>query len=257
MTYFQFHLCFLLPVIFILWLINRKYRFYRQPKAIGSLLLISLIAFVYTTPWDNYLVKIGVWGYSEGRVLGTLGYVPLEEYAFFILQPLMTGLFLFILMARRQQMNHVTTSKTAGTAHWLGTLLYTYLALGGMLMLQYESTSYLALILVWACPILAIQWTYGGDYLWSNKRVLVIAGGLPTLYLWIADRIAIGLEIWYISERFTTGLHLAGLPIEEAVFFLVTNLLVVQGLMLSVYKWPVFVAYLQKKRLSFAGTQAQ
>ena len=254
MTYFEFHLCFLLPVILLLWLAGRKHQFNSQPKAIWSLLIIATIAFVYTTPWDNYLVKTGIWGYSDGRVLGKIGYVPIEEYAFFILQPLLTGLFLYYLMARQYGSSSSNPPHNSGTAHWIGTLVYTYLALGGMLLLQFEATRYLALILVWACPILAVQWTYGGDYLWGNKRLLSLACGLPTLYLWIADRIAIELEIWFISERFTTGLHLAGLPIEEAIFFLATNLLVVQGLMLSVYKWPAFEAYIRRRRFLFSSS---
>ena len=46
---------------------------------------------------------------------------------------------------------------------------------------------------------------------------------VPSAYLWVADRIAIGLEIWTISERYTTGLAIAGLPVEEAAFFVVMN----------------------------------
>ena len=55
--------------------------------------VVLLLAFAYTTPWDNYLVFREVWGYPPGRVLATIGYVPVEEYAFFLLQPIMTGLF--------------------------------------------------------------------------------------------------------------------------------------------------------------------
>ena len=246
MTYFQFHLVFLLPPLFLLWWYGRKHAFLSSAKAIWSLVVITIIAFVYTTPWDNFLVLNGVWGYGEGRVLGTLGYVPVEEYIFFILQPLLTGLWLYRFLPVNPQPAQV--SRYAGTAHWMGTLVYTYLSLVGLLMLQYESTYYMALILVWACPVLAFQWAYGGDHLWTNKSTFLWAVMLPTLYLWLADRLAIGMGIWYISEQFTTGFHLFGLPIEEALFFLITNLLVVQGLMLSVHKWDAFGAYFQRKR---------
>jgi hypothetical protein len=50
--------------------------------------------------------------------------------------------------------------------------------------------------------------------------------------LWIADRIAIGNGIWHIAESYTTGLNLFGLPFEEATFFLVTNVLITQGVLL-------------------------
>jgi lycopene beta-cyclase len=65
----------------------------RRPLRALALALHAVIAFVYTTPWDNYLVYREVWGYPPGRVLGTIGYVPVEEYAFFVIQTLATGLF--------------------------------------------------------------------------------------------------------------------------------------------------------------------
>jgi hypothetical protein len=48
----------------------------------------------------------------------------------------------------------------------------------------------------------------------------------------VIDRIAIGNGIWTISETYTTGLGLLGLPLEEMAFFVVTNCFVVQGLVL-------------------------
>ena len=49
--------------------------------------------------------------------------------------------------------------------------------------------------------------------------------------------VSISLGLWTISPETTVGIAPFGLPIEEAVFFLVTNLLVVQGLVL--YWWLV------------------
>jgi lycopene cyclase domain-containing protein len=47
--------------------------------------ILATVAFVWTTPWDNYLVKSGVWGYGNNdRVLYVIGFVPVEEYCFFI-----------------------------------------------------------------------------------------------------------------------------------------------------------------------------
>ncbi|MEP7288663.1 MAG: lycopene cyclase domain-containing protein [Chloroflexota bacterium] len=65
------------------------------------LLALAVIAIVYTTPWDNYLVASGVWYYDPKLVFNiTLGYVPLEEYLFFILQSFLTGIFAFWLWQR-------------------------------------------------------------------------------------------------------------------------------------------------------------
>jgi hypothetical protein len=37
---------------------------------------------------------------------------------------------------------------------------------------------------------------------------------------------------WSISESFATGMYLFRLPVEEALFFLVTNIMVVWGILL-------------------------
>ena len=53
-----------------------------------------------------------------------------------------------------------------------------------------------------------------------------------SVYLWVTDSIAISDGIWWISEEYTTGVELPilpNVPIEEATFFVVTNLMCVQG----------------------------
>ena len=91
---------------------------------------------------------------------------------------------------------------------------------------------YLGLILAWACPVLAGMWGLSGRRFWRHRRLLALAVVPPTLYLWIADRAALGLGIWAIADATRTGFALLGLPVEEALFFLVTNALVVQGLLM-------------------------
>ena len=230
MSYFAFHLIFTLPPILMLALVQR------QPlagvggiRALAALPLIALMALVYTTPWDNYLIWRDVWHYGRERVVGTIGYVPVEEYLFFLLQPIFTGLWLYWLMAQKDepiQHQPSTIVRVTGTGFWVA------LSIAGALMLRWNSGVYLGLILVWAGPVLALQWVIGATQLWAKKRIWLNGTLIPTLYLWIADRIAIGQGIWSISDTYTTGLNLFGLPLEEATFFLVTNLLVVQGLLL-------------------------
>ena len=230
MSYFTFHFIFTLPPILLLALVQR------QPLAgIGGLRawlglpLIALLALVYTTPWDNYLIWRDVWHYGTERVVGTLGYVPVEEYLFFLLQPILTGLWLYWLLPRTSE--PVKQENSAGVRA-SGIVFWVVLSIAGALMLKWDSGIYLGLILVWAGPILALQWIVGATQLWATKGTWFTGTLVPTLYLWIADRVAIGQGIWSISDVYTTGLDLFGLPIEEATFFLVTNLLVVQGLLL-------------------------
>ncbi|HZJ53604.1 MAG TPA: lycopene cyclase domain-containing protein [Myxococcaceae bacterium] len=58
-----------------------------------GLVLLLLVAYLTTAPWDNVAVKHGLWSFPEGKTWGIrLGYLPLEEYLFFGLQTLLTGL---------------------------------------------------------------------------------------------------------------------------------------------------------------------
>lgn len=243
MTYLVFHLIFTLPPIGLLALSQR------QPLAgIGGfrawlgLLLIVFLAVVYTTPWDNYLVWREVWSYGRDRVLGVIGYVPIEEYLFFVLQPILTGLWLYWLLS--QQRLSLDTEPN-NWAKIVGAIVWGALSIAGAWMLQQPAGVYLGLILAWAGPILALQWAIGGGVLWAAKRVWFVGMLVPTLYLWVADRIAIGQGIWEISEFYTTGVKLFGLPMEEATFFWVTNLLVVQGLLLVLLLGRVPASQLQ------------
>ena len=225
MTYLQFHAVFIVPPLLVLaWLSwGRTGR-----RASWSLVAVALLALVWTTPWDNYLVWRGVWDYSPGRVMGTIGYVPVEEYLFFVLQPLLTGLFLLRWMDGAR----VDPSPLPSSVRWTGTAIYGMMAVAGFLLLRSERGTYMGLILAWAMPVLAGQWAYAADALWRRRRALIAVTALSTVYLWIADAVAIKLGIWRIAERFTLGIGIGWLPIEEMTFFLVTNILVVQGLVL-------------------------
>lgn len=222
MTYLQFHLAFVIPPLVALVLL--------QPRGAGRwwpLAALAAVAFVWTTPWDNYIIARGVWTYPEDRVLAKVGYVPVEEYAFFLLQPVLTGLWYRVLRARRA----LGTGDRSRTPHVLGVAAFGALTLlGAALWWRGGHGLYLGLILAWACPVLAGMWWIDGARLAARWRVVAWTVAPPTLYLWAADRFAIGNGIWDITDATRTGSEIVGLPVEEALFFLVTNLLVAQGL---------------------------
>lgn len=233
MTYLNFLLIFLVPPIVGLWIaVWRGQK--KIPQYTFSVLLLCCIAFLYTTPWDNYLVAESIWGYPPDRILGTLGHVPYEEYAFFILQPILTGLWLLFLLQRYTAPleSHKNYSQKDRNSRFLGAAITIFLTYLGAALLTVTWGTYLGLIFVWAGPVLAFQWIYGGHDLWRLNRLWALGWIVPSLYLWVADRIAISQGIWFFSEYKTSGLHLFGLPLEEALFFVVTNLMVVQGLLL-------------------------
>jgi lycopene cyclase domain-containing protein len=237
MSYWVFHLVFILPVIGVLFFLNRRTGSGVLPyfwKAVG---LIALMALLYTTPWDNYLIYRGVWSYNLSRISQSLriGYVPMEEYCFFILQPILTAQYLlfFSNRYRREIEDWLKPERRRGLPRIMGGLLGAILGLLGSLALYRGGHwTYFGLIFVWASPVLCFHWLYGGDHLWRARRLFSASLVSATVYLWVVDRIALEWGIWSISPALSTGWNLLGLPAEEATFFLLTNMFVIQGLLL-------------------------
>lgn len=242
MSYFAFLAFFVgLPIsVFALltwWDIRRERHLPRPLRLVPAgwaLVVMVLIAVIYTTPWDNYLVATQVWWYDPDLVTGlTLGWVPIEEYTFFILQTLLTGLWLLWLARRILPARGVFRFQKSlrwGTTLPLGTL---WLLSVVILATGWQPGTYLALILVWALPPVMLQTAFGADILWHYRRLVLPGLLIPTVYLSVADSLAIQAGTWTISPSQTLGVHFpGGLPLEEFTFFLVTNVLISFGLTL-------------------------
>ena len=107
---------------------------------------------------------------------------------------------------------------------------------------------YMGLILVWAGPFVLLlwydKWTQSQMTALIQNRSLayqfllglpisntLVPIAIPTFYLWIVDTLALQRGTWVIESGTKLGWHLwDGLEIEEAVFFLMTNVLIVFGL---------------------------
>lgn len=94
------------------------------------------------------------------------------------------------------------------------------------------SLTYLGSELVWAVPVLILQWAVGRTSLWNRRRALTISVLLPTIYLAAADSVAIANGIWFFHAARITNVRLGNVPIEEILFFLLTNSMVVQSIIL-------------------------
>ncbi len=92
--------------------------------------------------------------------------------------------------------------------------------------------AYLPFLLVWALPVLGAQWAVGWRYLWRERRRWPwVVLGLGA-YFTLADAVAIEARIWTFDTRSLVGLYLGPVPIEEALFYLLTSAMVVQGCVL-------------------------
>lgn len=242
MTYFGFLLRFLGAPILLLgviaWLDQRRgQRFaanFRSQPFWAAVLLHVFLAVAYTTPWDNYLVATGVWYYDPALVTGiVLGWVPIEEYTFFVVQSIMTGLWIALLLrhlplkgpprplARRWRSMPVMALGVL----WVASLI--------VLFSGWQPGVYLSLLLVWALPPIVLQLGFGGDILRRYGLLTALSVGIPTLYLSLADYLAIGSGTWEINPAKSLHWLVGGvLPVEEIIFFLITNTLLAFGMVL-------------------------
>ncbi len=248
MTYFGFLVRFLgIPLLILgllTWWDARQGRRLPAPFrtwAPGFVILAHVIvAVVYTTPWDNYLVATSVWWYDPALVTGwVIGWVPIEEYTFFVLQTIMVGLLWLFLAKRLVQDDHMMGSadRRPKLRYWstgivgIGWLMSVWLLFSG-----WRPGTYLALELVWALPPIMLQLIFGADILWRYRNLVFWTLIPSTVYLCIGDAMAIGSGTWTIDPAQSTGIMVGNLPIEEIIFFFVTTTLVVLGMTLVLAK---------------------
>jgi lycopene cyclase domain-containing protein len=275
MTYFNFLIFFVLVPIAILlvitWLDLRAGRPTPGFDAKKVPLIIAvhvLIALLYTTPWDNYLVATGVWYYNPDLVTGiTIGYVPIEEYTFFVVETFLVGLWWWFLARRiRWSSSHRWSSSRVAAYRdqayrdqsypdrtfrpnrplvYLSTsiLIAAWLFFTLQFFFAGDEWNYLGIIFFWALPPIIPQLLFGADILWHYRKLVFWAIFVPGLYLSLTDIVALTATTWQISKEQTLGINFFGiLPVEEVAFFFITCTLIGFGmtLMLSNLGWERF-----------------
>jgi lycopene cyclase domain-containing protein len=245
MTYFGFLARFvvfpwLLLTALNAWMTRRGRRLpdsLRGVPAEAAVAGLAATAFLYTTPWDNYLVATKVWWYDPKRVVGkVIGWVPVEEYSFFVLQTLFTSAWL-VFLGR-------VLPEGRPTAQPLRYRVGLTLALGAVwawavfnLFRGPKARTYMSITLAWALLPLMFQTAFGGDILWRHRRLIALGIIPTTLYLGASDSIAIEGGNWTISPEKSVNRLIGGkLPFEEGLFFFITNVLITLGFTLVVAK---------------------
>lgn len=163
--------------------------------------------------------------------------IPIEEVFFFVIQTFNTTL-LYLLLSKPTLHSVYLVKEKKGDA-WKVLKLAGQLVLGLVIKKSYDwvktpgQYTYMGLILIWACPFLLLLWSLAYQLLvklpFANTALPIT---IPTIYLWAVDSLALQRGTWVISSATKTGMYLPvfGLEAEEAVFFFLTNCLIVFGL---------------------------
>jgi len=102
-------------------------------------------------------------------------------------------------------------------------------------------TAYLSYELWWALPVIAVQWAVAARELWRWRLLLVVSVLLATTYLGACDAFALGHGIWRVDPVRVLGIYAGPLPLEELVFYFVTNIMAAQG-------FVMIAGYLRERR---------
>lgn len=230
LTYMEVHLYYTLPPTIILYLLMRP--------LLGSfdkikLISISILAVLYTTPWDNYIIYHKAWWYRKDAVIGTIGYVPIEEYLFFIIQTIFTTLW--ASFCSRWTLNSLYLKNTNRTQFYV--IRYSMISIMAIAMyigwtnaIPATKTFYMGSIVWWIMFVVIALWFLSGPYVCKRYKATLISVIVPSAYLCYVDVIALRARVWHINEATSLEIFLINdLPLEEIVFFFLTNILVAIG----------------------------
>jgi len=237
MTYLQFHLLFNVPLLFLLSLLAGGALL--NTGILAPIGLVLVIVVLFTTPWDNYAAWRGIWGFKEGRYLVKWGYLPMEEYLFFVIQSIQAILLTLIVTAWLPDLPSLTSPwpllSPASLVIGLS-ISAVFLFIGwrwGLPLPRFSKWQYAWHLFFWFGLVVALQWWAGWPILLPRWPILLAVTLLLGTWLTLADIVAVRKGIWFFDERLITGKRVARiLPWEEAAFFYLTSLIVSQSLLL-------------------------
>ncbi|GAA5889313.1 hypothetical protein JCM5296_005864 [Sporobolomyces johnsonii] len=249
--YWLVHARWTIPPSLVLWLFFRRLRTKRDVYKTCFLITIAVLA---TIPWDSYLIRNRIWSYPQSSVVGpTLFAIPYEEVFFFFIQTYLTAT-VYALFTR--PVVHAVllprTPEEGRATRWVGTAGFLAVTAAAVAKLKEGGEgTYLALIVGWVAPFLALLWFITSNHILAMPRYAVVLPILlPTLYLWECDARALQRGTWVIEQGTKLGLSFRGLEIEEAIFFLLTNVMIVFGLIACDYCLAVYDLRSYDKRTS-------
>lgn len=235
MTYLRFHLIFNLPLLILLAALTGPVPWTVEEGAAFGLVLLAVM--IFTTPWDNLAAKWGIWGFPREKYSVRLGYLPVEEYAFFLLQSAnvmlaVRALFRFFpdwQTGRETEIGKWTLiCLAASVIPWIFVAAQLY-----RLRRKAGPCVNYAIHLAWFLPVIYAQWILAPPLFLGHVGLLALVTAAFGVYYTLADLAAVRAGTWFFDEKQITGVKLGGiLPWEEIAFFFLTSLLVAQSYLL-------------------------
>jgi putative membrane protein len=259
MTYADFLLIFLIaPLAALLAALGVTLRRRLLDRRFVALVgVLALVALLYMAPWDHTAAVWGLWSWAPSRTWGQRWWgVPPEEYLFCALEALLAATVVYAALLWRQRHTRASlpASSPASSPAWQPPRVnVAVLPLAGLLAMGVAAHwAYLPFLLVWALPIIIIQWALGGRYLWRARGVWAPVSLALCAWFTLADAVAISAGVWRFDPRALLGPALGPVPLEEILFYLLTSLMVTQGFIALWEGYADRQALTQRARLRLA-----
>lgn len=228
-TYSDIQVTYMLPVIAVLAFITRPFI---SRSEMFKMTVLSGLALIYTIPWFYFVIQNGALTYSTEKVLATVRLVPIEDCVFVVAHTVMTSLWTLLCtwwsIHPCLNFNHDKTSHQL--IRWIPISTLSFLTVKGYRMMTIPglNTFYLGSILCWACPAIILLWYGTGNYFVKRFKSYLIAIAAPTLFMCRVSQIVMNNNIRHVNAQTSLNAFVAEhLPIEDALFFLVSNVIIV------------------------------
>ncbi|PYH94562.1 terpenoid synthase [Aspergillus ellipticus CBS 707.79] len=239
LDYVLFHCTYTIPLTTALTVAYYPFFTRKDRYKISALIIIAVLA---TIPWDSYLIRTSIWTYPPDAVVGyTIFDIPIEEVFFFVIQTYTTSVGYCIFTKTLVLPMYLRSCSEKRRVRDVGKLaILGLMSVGGACVLAGGRATYLGLILIWVCPVLIFQWILSYPFLVTLPwKPIAAATWLPTAYLWIADARAMRAGTWMIEMGMKLDYQVYGLEVEEAIFFLATNTMIIAGLVGCDYAFAI------------------
>ncbi len=229
-TYPRLHLFLMIPALLLMFVPPLPLSNFPDPTMKNFPYIISVVliafAFAFSAPWENFLGYMGVLHFNESAALGALGYIPYEEYFWWVDHSLLAAFWVMSIMPCKpvpKSGNPHVLFRIIGVLFSLGMTYYGYYL--------YDSngpTLYVSVTLMFIFPVFAIQFLVCGHLLRQYPREWLLGILVPSIHTILIDRYALHVGIWNISTELTTGIGAYGFILEHILAYSLTTALAVQ-----------------------------
>eukprot|EP01084_Bolivina_argentea_P259245 437372_1 len=192
-------------------------------KKIAKLIpFLLVIAIIQAAIWDNYGTYVGIWTFSD-RVLGHIGFLPLEEYTWILMQVLISVIFtlrMWISLSFKAFYKPQIDTKKCLLFTLIGAIVYLILMVYGANSLHSYLTdesnennkSFLCsgIILSFFVPFILLQWFVFSKIFYQNKIIWLLSWSIPGIYTYLIDCLAVHQKIWTFDYSYTHNIWLFG-----------------------------------------------